>query len=648
MADNIQSESPALVEIPPSEPQDDNLTIFSILTVISSYLIATLKSILNPFSRFPIIKWLPNYKISYIQRDLIAGFTVGLTLLPQCLAYSQQAGLPPYYGLYTSFTSPLIYALMGGAKDITNGPTAIMSSLISTFAKPPENASLWLNEQYEYGSSPTRAILLAFFVGILLLTVAIFQLGWLASFISHTMATGFIQASAITIPIGQIKKITGQPGIRKETFEAIYDIFTKLDLINWTDFIMGVVSLVVLYLLKILKDYCNDWNQPTQFDHQNLNSTEGRMRTDTCPYLDEPIQTTGEQTRATKYLKIFGWFIGSIRNAIVVAVSAIIGYLFHLYDNAPTEETHFRNLTITGDIPPGLPAIELPSFSETYLNFDGHVETETFSVIFPAIATGIIICAVMGYLESYAIARSFARSEKYNIDGEQEMYAIGASCFMTSFTQGFPVTGSFSRSSINNQCDVATPLAGVVTSAMILLSLQFLTELFKWIPTSALGAVIILAASNMFKWDVFKHGLMKGPYLDRILFVITFCVCLYETAIGIVVGCALSALFVIISSAFPEIDLQEEQQSGPLTLTIKESSIKYPSVGKLTKILNQYPGREIKIDCQHVMVIDNSAALAVIDLVREHANSRLSNVRTGVRKVLMANGLEAERFCGND
>jgi len=48
------------------------------------------------------------------------------------------------------------------------------------------------------------------------------------------------------------------------------------------------------------------------------------------------------------------------------------------------------------------------------------------------------------------------------------------------------------------------------------------------------------------------------------------------------------------------------------------------------------------------MVIDNSAALAVIDLVREHANSRLSNVRTGVRKVLMANGLEAERFCGND
>ena len=610
----------ALNENDGGENEDTNFNC----STIFSHLLAIFKSIFNPFSRFPILKWLPKYQLSYIQRDLIAGFTVGLTLIPQSLAYSAQAGLPPYYGLYTSFVSPLVYAIMGGAKDITNGPTAIMSSLVAQFTEKPENASLdlSLNPQYEYGSSPTQAILLAFFVGITLLTVAILQLGWLANFISHSIIFAFIQASSLTIPIGQIKKITGQPGIPSETFEAVYKIFTSLDLINWTDFIMGVTSLIALYLLKMLKDKCN-----------NFSSSNGSN---------------------SNYLKMTGWFVGSIRNAIIVAATSLIAFIWKMDSFQPIDSPNFQNLTITGEIPAGLPKIGAPSFSETYYDTAGQKITLGFSSLFTGISTGIIICALMSYLESYAIARSFARNEKYLLDGEQEMYAIGASCFATSFAQGFPVTGSFSRSSINNQCEVATPLSGLVTSLMIILSLQFLTDLFYWIPTSSLGAVIILAASAMFKWDEFKHALTKGPYLDRILFVVTFLLCLYETAMGIVIGAALSILSVVVSSAFPKYQIENMNEGDHdhddvncQKIIFEESTLFYPSVGKITKLLNDFQNQKLLIDCQHVKKIDNSVAIALIDLVKSHEESLLVYARSDVRKVLLANGLSIDRISEN-
>lgn len=45
--------------------------------------------------RFPIAKWLPNYSLGYLVRDFIAGITVGLTAIPQGIAYANVAGLEP-------------------------------------------------------------------------------------------------------------------------------------------------------------------------------------------------------------------------------------------------------------------------------------------------------------------------------------------------------------------------------------------------------------------------------------------------------------------------------------------------------------------------------------------------------------------------
>ena len=51
-------------------------------------------------NRIPFLVWIQKYKIEFIVRDIVAGLTIGLMLIPQCLAYAELAGLDAYFGLY--------------------------------------------------------------------------------------------------------------------------------------------------------------------------------------------------------------------------------------------------------------------------------------------------------------------------------------------------------------------------------------------------------------------------------------------------------------------------------------------------------------------------------------------------------------------
>lgn len=54
-------------------------------------------------SWLPILSWLPKYRVRYLQMDLLAGLTVGLTTVPQALAYAEVAGLPVQVRLSLTF-----------------------------------------------------------------------------------------------------------------------------------------------------------------------------------------------------------------------------------------------------------------------------------------------------------------------------------------------------------------------------------------------------------------------------------------------------------------------------------------------------------------------------------------------------------------
>ena len=47
------------------------------------------------FMRVPILQWLPKYSTNDFLADIIAGVTIGITVIPQALAYATIGGLPP-------------------------------------------------------------------------------------------------------------------------------------------------------------------------------------------------------------------------------------------------------------------------------------------------------------------------------------------------------------------------------------------------------------------------------------------------------------------------------------------------------------------------------------------------------------------------
>lgn len=93
---------------------------------------------------------------------MVAGITVGLTVIPQALAYANIAGLPAQYGLYSSFVGSFIYIFLGSCKDVPMGPTAIASLL---------------TYQAIHGLGPEHAVLLCFLTGIVQLAMGLFGLG---------------------------------------------------------------------------------------------------------------------------------------------------------------------------------------------------------------------------------------------------------------------------------------------------------------------------------------------------------------------------------------------------------------------------------------------------------------------------------------
>lgn len=90
------------------------------------------------------------------------------------------------------------------------------------------------------------------------------------------------------------------------------------------------------------------------------------------------------------------------------------------------------------------------------------------------------------------------------MDANQEMLALGLCNIFGSFARSMPVTGSFTRTAVNNASGVRTTMGGVVTGLLVLLALGLLTSTFKFIPKASLAAVIIVAMYYMLEFHVFR------------------------------------------------------------------------------------------------------------------------------------------------
>lgn len=546
--------------------------------------------------RFPFTIWLPQYSFRYVINDFIAGLTVALTVIPQSLAYASIAKLHIQYGLYSAFMGCFVYFIFGTSKDITVGPTAILSLLVATYDDPIKPGS-------DY-NDPKLAIILAFMCGVIQFVMGVLHLGSLTGFISTPVISGFTSASAITIAAGQAKHLLGLSFSSDTFFESLVGIFAHIRQTNGWDLLMGLSSMVVLLLLQKIQRDSSLW-----MSHH----TE-----DTPGYL--------------KVVRKSLWFLGTARNAVIVGCTAILVWSLDTAGYA-------GKISTTGNVTEGIPTPSLPDFADFH-----------FLTVIRELNVGLIIVPLIAYLEAIAIGKAFARKNGYRVEPNQEIIALGLCNIAGSFFSSYPVTGSFSRTAINSQSGVKTPAGGVVTGVLVLLSLQFLTPLFQFIPKAALAAVIITAVLKMFNYKMFVK-LWQVSKLDLIPLTVTFVASLFlPVQYGTIIGVVVDLIILLYPIARPEIKavspsnaiLKQEDnlflpsdrssplvqiESCPVLVVQVDRSVRYPSAENLVEKLNNireskvYYQQHVIFDFSRVCEIDYTAVESLSDAIADFAKA---------------------------
>ncbi|GJQ72263.1 hypothetical protein Trydic_g3354 [Trypoxylus dichotomus] len=369
-----------------------------------------LKNPLNMFKNaFPLLRQLPRYNFEIALADVIAGLTVGLTLVPQSIAYAGLAGLPPQYGLYSSLCGGFVYALFGTVPELSIAPTALLSLLTLTYSS-----------RVSFGIIPATT-LLCFYAGIIEICCGFLHLGFLVDFISVPAVVGLTSAAAILIASSQLRSVFGLPGLGSGSFIGAWKhFFQNSSNINLWDTALSICCCLFLLSLRKLKDY---GTPPTCKTYQ------------------------GEDEKHRK-LKMFLWFLCVGRNALVVLISTVLIYIFGSNENV---------FSLSGDVQRGLPDISLPPLEVTENN-----RTFTFLEMTRELGSGIFVVPFIAIVANVAIAKSFNQCKV--LDASQEMLALGFCNIFGSFVSSMPVNGSFSRSAISNVSGVRTPIAGIYAS----------------------------------------------------------------------------------------------------------------------------------------------------------------------------------------
>lgn len=140
---------------------------------------------------------------------------------------------------------------------------------------------------------------------------------------------------------------------------------------------------------------------------------------------------------------------------------------------------------VLGEIPQGLPAFAIPWLSDADL---------------VRIVLGGCAVALIAFADTSVLSRTFAARSHTRVDPNQEMVGLGAANLAAGFFQGFPISSSASRTPVAEAAGARTQLTGVVGAVAVAALLMFAPNLLRYLPNSALAAVVIAAAIGLFEF----------------------------------------------------------------------------------------------------------------------------------------------------
>ncbi len=551
-------------------------------------------------SYLPFLRWFP-VKADTLKMDFIAGITVALVLIPQSMAYAQLAGLPAYYGLYAAFLPVAIASMFGSSNFLGTGPVAVVSLLTASSLAPLAAPG---SDQFI-----ALAILLALLVGIVQLTLGVFKLGVVVNFLSHPVIVGFTNAAAIIIGLSQVSKLFGVSMGRSEHFlNDIWGVLVQIGDTHLPTLSMGIMAIAIMWAVKRFKPKWPgvliavviattlSWaigfeqNAPGKIDQiaePELQASvvavatatrrqdelaaskaakaselkqaqhDGGMHSQLAARVEYELELADIEAKQAEAEA--GKLKKELRKVTVVRAVDASGALLGIYPadklpagmNSDGHGYRIRGIKgeqfklvgggeVVGKIPEGLPAVQMPR-----LSFDGIL----------SLLSAAIVISLVGFMEAISIAKALATKAKQKVDPNQELVGQGLANLVGSFTQAFPVSGSFSRSAVNFNAGAKTGLAAAITAAFVLLALLFLTPLLYHLPQAVLAAIIIMAVIGLVNFDAIKHAWHASKH-DGVAAGVTFVATLLVAPHldkGIMIGAGLAILLYLYRTMTPRV-----------------------------------------------------------------------------------------------
>jgi high affinity sulfate transporter 1 len=191
---------------------------------------------------FPILGQLRSYRLPRLRGDALAGLTAAATLIPQALAYGQQAGLPPAAGLYTVVGAAVAFALFTSTRTVAVGPSSTTAMI--TFAVVHAHA----------GGDPERAMTLAaalsMLAGLVWFLAAALRLSVIAEFLSQPVLLGYLAGTAVVVVSSQAGKLVGVHVEGKGSILRLWGVFTHLGQAHLLTTALAVMFIVLYVLLR--------------------------------------------------------------------------------------------------------------------------------------------------------------------------------------------------------------------------------------------------------------------------------------------------------------------------------------------------------------------------------------------------------------
>jgi len=562
---------------------------------------------------FPFLRWARELRDPRnLARDVIAGITVALVLIPQSMAYAQLAGLPAYYGLYAAFLPSIVAALFGSSRQLATGPVAVVSLLTAAALEPIATSGSPGYVGY--------AVALSLLVGLFQLSLGLLRLGLIVNFLSHPVIVGFTNAAAIIIATSQLDKIFG---VRVEKAELHYQTvwntvtaassfthaptlaiaigaFVTMLLIRrfaprWPNVLIAVVATTLLsYLIEFerLQTVPADAIESTAV--QDIIAERLRLKRE-IPLMDREILTLEKRLaqlverhgvndsrslavqhaldslrlKRERRLKTASADLEEIKKVRFAFVPADRDGRFYLLGHAPPGGPASSNIwrlrtvnddgtivmngggNVVGTIPQGLPSFTLPK-----------VDLATLAELLSA----AIAISLIGFMEAISIAKAMATRTRQRLDANQELVGQGLGNIAGSLFLSYPTSGSFSRSAVNLDAGAVTGFASVVTGLLVVLALLWLTPLLYHLPQATLAAVIMLAVVGLINVKAIRHA-WHANHNDGIVAIVTFVLTLAfapHLDKGILIGTGLALVLYLYRTMQPRVALLARHPDGTL------------------------------------------------------------------------------------